>query len=276
MATILSHQGVSITPDALESFVYLPEREGSLQAEIVAAIRQHNMIAMELTPDLDTLILEVAAGNPVLVLQNLGNAWLPRWHYAVVVGYDLNRKQFVLRSGAHKRWVTDFSVFDRTWQRGQRWGLVALPAGRMPVTAQPMNYLKAASALEATGLTQAAYEAYKSAVIRWPENLIALMGLGNAAYTLKDYSASERAFRDATDHHPLNPATWNNLAYALAQQGCREEAETAASCAAKLSPADTIHNRTLDEIRNLSSPKSAQQCAPVDCPAKANKALRKE
>jgi hypothetical protein len=36
---------------------------------------------------------EVAAGNPVLVLQNLSFAWAPVWHYAVVMGYDADAAQ---------------------------------------------------------------------------------------------------------------------------------------------------------------------------------------
>ena len=33
--------------------------------------------------------LHRAGALTLLVLQNLGLSWLPRWHYAVVVGYDL-------------------------------------------------------------------------------------------------------------------------------------------------------------------------------------------
>ena len=36
-----------------------------------------------------SVLPEIAAGNPVLVLQNAGWSWLPVWHYAVVIGYDL-------------------------------------------------------------------------------------------------------------------------------------------------------------------------------------------
>src|SRR2546422_3737218 len=35
---------------------------------------------------LSDLLAEVAAGHPVLVFQNLGLHWIPRWHFAVAVG----------------------------------------------------------------------------------------------------------------------------------------------------------------------------------------------
>jgi hypothetical protein len=41
-------------------------------------------------PGCQQLCEEVAAGHPVIVLQNIGLSWYLVWHYAVVVGYDLH------------------------------------------------------------------------------------------------------------------------------------------------------------------------------------------
>lgn len=41
----------------------------------------------------------LAAGHPVVVLQNLRLGRAARWHHAVAVGYDLRRHEVVLRSG---------------------------------------------------------------------------------------------------------------------------------------------------------------------------------
>ena len=57
------------------------------------------MVALRTAPRLADLLQEVAAGHPVIVLQNLGLEWIPVWHYSVVIGYDLSRGQLVLRSG---------------------------------------------------------------------------------------------------------------------------------------------------------------------------------
>ena len=72
----------------------------------------------------------------MVVLQNLGLAWLPRWHYAVLVGHDLAARQLVLRSGTTERELMGFALFERTWARSARWAFVALVPGRLPATAR--------------------------------------------------------------------------------------------------------------------------------------------
>ncbi len=98
LATMLNQRGVLTTPGALKDRVYIPSREGSLQVEMVAAARNHEMLVYPLQPRLDAVLAEVAAGNPVLVLQNLAFDFYPQWHFAVVVGYDRRERTLILRS----------------------------------------------------------------------------------------------------------------------------------------------------------------------------------
>src|SRR5262245_55328277 len=68
LATVLVQRGVKTSPEALAPKVYLPARQGSLKLELVAAARQHGMLVYPLEPNLDALLVQVAAGNPVLVM----------------------------------------------------------------------------------------------------------------------------------------------------------------------------------------------------------------
>src|SRR5690606_10209229 len=131
--------------------VYLPARKGSLQVEMVAAAREQGLLVYPLRPELGAVLEELAAGNPVLVMQNLALDWLPQWHYAVAVGYDLDRQTLLLHSGLHALQATPFDVFVRTWARADYWARLTLPAGRLPASAEPLAYLRAASDLEQTG-----------------------------------------------------------------------------------------------------------------------------
>lgn len=135
LAMAMSAAGTDITPEALVSQIYLPQRKGSLQAEVLAAARRHGMLAYRLSPELSDVLTEVAAETPVIVLQNLGLSWYPVWHYAVVVGYDLEREQIILRSGLEHRLVMPLSIFQRTWQRGGSWAMLAIPSDKLPATA---------------------------------------------------------------------------------------------------------------------------------------------
>jgi len=72
----------------------------------------------------------------VIVFQNLGLPWYPRWHYAVVIGYDLPRREVLLHSGPEARKVTSMRLFELTWEWGKNWGVVVLPPEKLPATAE--------------------------------------------------------------------------------------------------------------------------------------------
>src|SRR5690606_28536380 len=270
LAEMLSYRGVDVSPDELRGEVYLPERQGSLQLEIVAAARSRGMLVYPLAPSLIALLQEVAGGNPVLVLQNLSLPWFPLWHYAVVVGYDLDREELILRSGTTQRLVTSFKTFERTWARGGPWALVISSPSQLPATAEQKPFFQTAQELESLGHVAEARLAFDAGLARWPGSPLGLMGLGNTAYTLEDYDAASTAFLLLTEVEPNLASGWNNLAYALAAQGCGQEAVEAAQCAVKLAPDDKNVVSSLIEILKLSSRRSEYvNCAPIRCPKPA-------
>lgn len=249
LAMALTAAGRPVTPDALTPRVYVPERQGSLQVEMLAATRREGLMAYPLAPSLGDLLAEIAAGTPVIVLQNLGLSVLPLWHYAVAVGYDLHREEIVLRSGLTRREVMPLATFEHTWARSGYWAMLALPPARLPATAREDTYVQAALALEQVGQTAAAHEAYRTALSRWPGNRLARMGLGNTAAALGDWREAEAAFRQVTRDHPREWAAHNNLAWALAQQKRWKEALEAAQHAIQLAGDQPQARQTLEDIR---------------------------
>lgn len=248
LATVLVHGGVATTPAALVPQVYLPGREGSLQAEMLAATRRQGRLAYRLAPRLEDLLREVAAGHPVVVLQNLAFSFAPLWHYAVVIGYDRAEEEIVLRSGSTRRLAMTLSTFERTWARGGHWAMLALPPQQLPVTAGEADYVAAAAALERVSAASAR-QAYATALARWPANVAARLGAGNAAYALRDLPAAEAAYRQAARDHPQSGDAWNNLAQVQFEQGRHREALAAAQRAVTLGGPRLAHYRaTLQAI----------------------------
>ncbi len=233
LATALSHAGIATSPEALVPQVYLPAREGSLQAEMLSAARRSGLVAYRLAPRLEDLLREIAAGNPVIALQNLAFGFAPVWHYAVAIGYDLDREEVILRSGTTRRLVMTLHTFERTWARSGHWAMLVLPPERLPVSAAEEAYVAAAAALERSA-APAALRAYRTALARWPANLAARIGLGNVSYALKDLSAAETAYRQAVTNHPHAADAWNNLAQVLLETDRRPEARAAAERAVAL------------------------------------------
>lgn len=234
LAMSMAGAGVAVDPDALVAQVYLPARQGSLQPELVATTRRHGLAPYVLAPQLSDLLREVAAGNPVVVLQNLGLSAAPVWHYAVVVGFDRERKELILHSGVEARQRLDLALFERTWARGNHWALLTLPPSRLPATVTPEKWFATAVDLERTKRPAAALDAYQAALGRWPDHLTALMGYGNAAVALQRLDDAAHAFQRATERHPEAAVAFNNLAYTLALMGRREAALSAARQAVAL------------------------------------------
>jgi len=247
LAMVLNAAGINISPVALLDEVYVPARHGSLQIEMLAAARRHGLLAYELAPELKDVLAEVAAGNPVIVLQGL---WRAYSHYAVVIGYDLDKREILLHSGASARSAMALGLFEFLWIESERWAMVALDPGRLPASAREAPLAAAAAALEKAGHVAAAQRAYRSLVERWPANLVGLLGLGNTAYALGLKADAEADFRKAAAMHPHSAAAFNNLAQALADQGKLAAGLEAARKAVSLGgPNLPAALATLEEIR---------------------------
>ncbi len=255
LAMALNAAGVPATPERLADQVYLPGLKGSLQIEMLVAARRNGLVAYRLEPKLADVLREVAAGTPVIVLENYGFRVWPKWHYAVVVGYDLETGELIRRSGLTARQTMPFHVFEYVWKDEDHWAMVAVPPDRVPATASEARYADAVIALEKTGQVVNARVAYEAMLRRWPASLAGLMGSGNTAYALHDIGAAESAFRRAALTHPDATAAHNNLAHVLAERGKLEEALAAAERAVSLGgPLLPSARATLEEIRRKAGP----------------------
>jgi hypothetical protein len=248
LAMALTASGVAVDPEALVPQVYLPARQGSLQPEMLATARRHGRLAVVLPPRLDALLAEVAAGRPVIVLQNLALPLLPRWHYAVVVGFDLGARSIRLHSGTTANLELPLSVFERTWARSGHWAMVATAPDALPGTPDAAALLAAIAALERVD-ARAAARAYGALAQRAPTLYGAWFGLGNARHAAGDLAGAAQAFTRAVEVDPQAADAWNNLALTELARGRRPEALQAAERAVALGgPRAARYRSTLSAI----------------------------
>jgi hypothetical protein len=223
LATLLTHSGVPVTPDALVSQVFLPARQGSLQIEMLAAPRRSGRVSYPLARQYSDLLREVAAGNPVIVLQDVGLMWT-QWHYAVVNGFDYPSGTVYLRSGTRPRQELPFTAFERSWMSSGYWAMVVTPPDRIPVTATEDGWLAAVLAMARVDRGEAATRAYAAALQRWPDNLPAAIGLANQYHARGALDDAAAVLREARRRHPQSVIVINNLAQTLSDQGHQTEA----------------------------------------------------
>ena len=224
LATVLHRTGLDIDPDTLAEQVYLPGRKGSLQLELVAATRRMNRLTVAVKPSLQGIVRELEQGYPVLILQNLGVAWLPVWHYAVIIGFDPAQQNFILRSGNQRRQLFKAHRLLKTWNRAERWGVVVLNPGELPANPEVQAYSQSVAALEQVGQLEAALSAYETGLERWPDSTALRFGTANTLQQSGDYSRAIEVYEDLIQRHPDYWFATNNLAHTLALLGCKQMA----------------------------------------------------
>jgi tetratricopeptide (TPR) repeat protein len=252
LAMVLAWTGLELTPNDLTVDVYSPVLHGSLQPSLISAARQYGRVAYPIK-GFKELFAEINDNHPVIVLQNLGLSWYPKWHYAVVVGYENRRETIILHTGVKSAERLSIKTFQNTWSRSDYWGLLILPTDELPAMVTEEKYLNAVAGLERTGQFEAAINAYKSAITQWPQSLSAWMGLGNSFYAQGDLSSAARAFNQTMQLYPSNGMPINNLAQVLWEQGKKEQAMQAIRHAIELGgPFKYVFEETLQDFEQNS------------------------
>lgn len=234
LAMMLEHGDRAASVDELIPQVFLPGREGSVQPEMLATVRRHGLIPYLIPGEMDALVQEVSAGHPVAVLQNLSLPWWPMWHYAVVVGYDVDDERLVLHSGEAPHMDVSMGRFDATWARSDRWAFVALPPGELPASAVDRETAQAISAFESVQGPQTSLPAWHALAAREPKLALAHFGLGNTLAATGKAPEAARAFRRAVEADPEFAAAWLNLGLVLRSLDRTEEANDALRRAAEI------------------------------------------
>ncbi|WP_375057093.1 PA2778 family cysteine peptidase [Zobellella sp. DQSA1] len=249
LAMVLNASGVPVGVDELIPQVFLPGREGSVQPEMLATVRRHGRIGYPLPGGLDNLLGELAAGHPVVVLQNLSLPAWPLWHYAVVTGYDRDRQLLIHHSGEQARQPIAMGRFDATWARSGRWAMVALPPGTLPATLGPAQAAESIAAFEPVAGAEAALPSWQALVARWPDYAPGWFALGNAHHDSGSNDAAVAAFRRATQQDPQLAAAWLNLGLLWsALDHPREAAEALARAAELEGPFQTQARQALAQL----------------------------
>lgn len=249
LAMALGAIGRQRSPESLRDEVYLPARRGTLQAEMLALPRREGLLAIPMPGELAALLRAVADGYAVVVFQNLGLSIMPVWHYAVIVGYDLDAGRMVLHSGRSESMAMSMSTFERTWARGGYWAMVVTTPQRIPPAASKRDALRAAVALERSDRA-AALAAYRALHERSPEDRLTAFALANAQLAGGQARDAVQTYRELLQRHPDFADGWNNLAEALASAGDPEAAREAAQRAISIGgPGLEIYRETAARLR---------------------------
>ncbi|MBA6391177.1 PA2778 family cysteine peptidase [Colwellia sp. BRX10-3] len=248
LAEIFEYNGVKISPESIAPQLFIPKRKGSLQLEMVAAIRHQDFLAYASNGSLEQLLKLVHQKIPVIVLQNLGLSWYPFWHYAVVKGYDLETQEFILHSADIENRRVGMKVFERTWQRAKFWYVAALKPTQSMSALNDFTYISASQDLISIGKGPAAIPYLQQAIKAWPENWLSYFLLANYYFEKNNIVAAINWFEQGLTYGSKQSEYLNNYAYALLKNGDSEHAKIMIEKALVLSPNNLNILATQEEV----------------------------
>lgn len=264
LATVLVHYQQDVTPESLAPFLFTPGAKGTYALDMAASIRREGLLALPAPQSLAELLELTAQGYPSIHLMNLGFRHLPKWHYAVLVGYDIERNAVLMRSGRHKmRWYS-FYHFERSRALADYWSVVPVPVDRVPrlaswesAYAELLNFQEVRPELAQTAW-ETASDTYRD-YWQFP------FAEGNVAWGKQDFQHAVMAYKEGLVRAPLNASLWNNLGYAYQSQLCNVQAIAAVQCSVLIAPDNAAWQSSLLEF-SAAMP-TTNQCLPVlSCP----------
>lgn len=266
LSEVAGFYGLEKSPTDIAPNTFTPGLQGTLQIEMAAATRQLGLLAYEQRANMSQLLSLVADDIPVIVLQNNSISWLPQWHYAVVIGYDINAKEVILHTGVTEAHRLNFATFERTWQRGNYWMLAMLPSDKASEHLEPFIYTKACQDLLNTQQTATGIAALITATKQWPDYWLPYFLLGNHYLTTEPLAAA-KWFARGWPVAQQEIAYLNNYAILLSKLNCHQQATNLIAAALQIAPDNSNLLDSQQQIlaASLVDAKAAAEC-PVELP----------
>lgn len=205
LSMVLTHAGRHAPFELVAPRLFLPGRKGTIQLDMLGVARTYGLTPHVIGPSLSDLIREVAAGRPVIVLENFGFSWLPIWHYATVVGFDLDKHTVIRKSSVRERSVTPMAVFENIWKAEGYWGFVLLQPGEMPTRVERDRWFLDLSESERFMTYPDAERSWRSYAARFPSHGLGHAALGNVLFNQASYEEAAEHYRTALLSDSTNP-----------------------------------------------------------------------
>ncbi|WJG09059.1 PA2778 family cysteine peptidase [Aliiglaciecola sp. LCG003] len=267
LAEVLNFYQFNTRPDDIAAHTVIPKRHGTLQLEMVSTARSFGVVPYTQRGTLEQLIRLVGENKPVIVFQNLGISWIPAWHYAVVIGYDLTQHKLILHSGETANLKVGFEVFERTWQRGNYWLLALQPPTQSSEQFDSYLYIKASHELITIGKTEQGVNGLQTATSQWPDEWLGYFLLGNYYMQVGDDPHSQKMalqwFTRGLESGSEHAEYLNNYSYALANAGCFEQAQLILQRSINKWPENLTLRSSVDQIDKLQAQAPTSDAIPA-------------
>lgn len=253
LAALIADSGMSTIPSEVAPMLYETTGPTAFQTDVRTSIRAFGMLPYPMAPELMDLIVEIASGNPALVLLENSSSQ-SGWSYVLAKGFDFDAGTMVVNSDTTEGLAIPLRNFERRWIAGNRQALLAVEPGNLPTTADAANYFAALSALQRIDATNTGLQAaYQRGLEEWPEDRNLLMGYGQYLMQVRQYFQAADVFSEVMNLYPSFGMAHNNMARALIEMGRWDEARFHANQAVATDDEfNQVYTETLETINRRS------------------------
>lgn len=237
LSEVFGFYDVDISPEDIAPKIFIPDKQGSLQLEMISAARSYGFLPYSSRGTLTSIIEMINDNIPVIVFQNLSIQLLPQWHYAVVIGHNKQKGTVTLHTGVTERHEMSLALFEKTWARGNYWFLAPVPPGVASVAMEPFTYINAAYDMLKVGNAEVALNVLKTATKQWPSEWLSFFLIANYYFEKGDERALQWFSKGYDIAYEQRPFVHNYL-LALLEYNRRELAKKVASKALVSFPKD--------------------------------------
>jgi predicted double-glycine peptidase len=221
LSEVFGYYGVTATPEEIAPKLFIPNKEGSLQLEMVSATRQYGFLPYTERGTLSSIMGLVKDDIPVIVFQNLSIALFPQWHYAVVIGFDSDEGTVTLHTGETANHEMSLELFERTWGRGNYWYLAPIPPDKTSNEMKPYHYTSAAYDMLKVGDKARALAFLETASTHWPSQWLSYFLIANYHMEQGDNAKAIAWFDKGFEAGKTQLAYLHNYALVLLEQGSK-------------------------------------------------------
>ncbi|SHK26447.1 C39 family peptidase [Thermocrinis minervae] len=125
LSSVLAYYGIHKSQQEIAKYVYIPALKGALITDLENYAKSLGLRTELFQGSLENIKEQIDKGHPVILLVDLGNAFVSVPHYLVVIGYDEN--YFYVHTGYKPREKMSYQELYRIWSKMGRVALVVYP-----------------------------------------------------------------------------------------------------------------------------------------------------
>ncbi len=233
LEAVLKYWERPISQKEIADSIYLKKAKGTFNFEMADFALRKGFFTKDYVGSIEDIGFYLKRDVPVIALQKK-RALFSDYHYIVVTGINEKNSFIVANDGINKDAVISFKDFLKRWRNAGNWMLVVASPERVDWVKEPDEYNRLGIIFEQNGNLDLAKNSYLKAISFNPKRIdlpspfkegsnntpaIFYFNLANVYLREKEFTRAIENYKKAAELLPDFADCYNNMAYAIAEEG---------------------------------------------------------